>query len=196
MLRNCFFGDRVEQKNGTCGSTFLRTGLTGALKIREPEKSLVLPDASLLHSNPVKRLAALVWLGLLAGNAPLQAAEPEAESTLRNTTSFALGGVGVAGTMSQGERALREILKQPDAISRLESLLPQASPAGQLYALLGLRAQDRDAYQRASIKYGQRDGNVETMRGCILQREPFRTLAKQIDHGDYDSSLSREWPKR
>ena len=36
----------------------------------------------------------------------------------------ALGGVGVAGTMSEGERALREILKQSDAVARLESIPP------------------------------------------------------------------------
>ncbi len=98
--------------------------------------------------------------------------------------------------MSEGERALREALKQPDAVARLESMLPQASAAGQLYALLGLRARDREAYQRALAKYGQRDISVQTMRGCILQQEPFRSLVKQIDHGDYDSFLSRSWPDR
>ena len=75
-------------------------------------------------------------------------------------------------------------------------MLPQATPAGQLYALLGLRARDRAAYQRALPKYGHGDASVETMRGCILQHEAFAVLVNQIDHGDYDSSLSREWPKR
>ncbi len=101
-----------------------------------------------------------------------------------------MGGVGVAGTMSEGERGLREVLKQSDAVARLESMLPQASATGQLYTLLGLRARDRDVYQRALAKYGQRDISVQTMRGCILQRESFSSLVKQIDHGDYDSFLS------
>ncbi len=73
-------------------------------------------------------------------------------------------------------------------------MLPEASPAGQLYALLGLRARDRDAYQQALAKYGQRHATVETMSGCIVQRESFRDLVKQIDHGDYDSALIRQWP--
>jgi hypothetical protein len=97
--------------------------------------------------------------------------------------------------MSEGERALREVLKQSDAVARLESMLPQASAAGQLYALLGLRGRDRDAYQRAFAKYGQRDIRVQTMRGCILQQEFFSSLVKQIDHGNYDSFLSRLWPE-
>ena len=142
----------------------------------------------MLESNSVKRLATFILLGLLAHGSPLDAAEPSAaESTLRKAESFALGGVGVAGTMSQGEQALREILKQPDAVPRLESLLSEASPAGQLYAFVGLRARDRKAYQRAVEKYGQRGAEVETMRGCILQHEPFASLVKQIEHGDYDT---------
>jgi hypothetical protein len=151
----------------------------------------------LLQSDRVKRFAAGIILGLLVGHEPLEAAEPpDANSVLLKTASFALGGTGVAGRMSEGERALREILKQSDGVVRLESMLPQASPAGQLYALLGLRARDRSAYEKAMAKYGQRDAKVETMRGCILQRESFVSLAKQIEHGDYDSSLSRDWPGR
>jgi hypothetical protein len=143
----------------------------------------------------MRSLTALICLGFLACNAPLHgAAAADADSILRKVGSFAMGGVGVAGTMSEGERALREILKQSDAAPRLESLLPEASAPGQLYALLGLRARDREAYQRALAKYGQREVSVRTMRGCSLQREPFNNLVKQIDRGDYDSSLSRSWP--
>ncbi|MEY2520980.1 MAG: hypothetical protein QOF24_2739 [Verrucomicrobiota bacterium] len=107
-----------------------------------------------------------------------------------------MGGVGVAGSMSEGERALREVLKESDASSRLESLLPNASPAGQLYALLALRLRDRAAHQRALEKYGANSATVQTMRGCILQKESFRDLVEQIEHGDYDSFLSRNWPNR
>jgi hypothetical protein len=98
--------------------------------------------------------------------------------------------------MSEGERALREVLKATDAVARLENALPNSSPAGQLYALLGLRLRDRAAYQRAVEKYQANSAKVQTMRGCILQQESFRELIKQIEHGDYDSFLSREWPEQ
>lgn len=98
-------------------------------------------------------------IALLPDGPGLNAAEPsDADSTLRKAGSFAMGGVGVAGTMSPGERALREVLKKSDAAVRLESMLPQASPAGQLYALLGLRARDRNAYKEALTKYRPRGG--------------------------------------
>jgi hypothetical protein len=139
---------------------------------------------------------ALIGVALSSGSSILASAPSDAESTLRMTGSFALGGVGVAGTMSEGERALRELLKQSDAVARLESLLPQASAAGQLYALLGLRVRDRGAYQPALARFGQRDAKVQTMRGCILQQESFQSLVKEIEHGDYDLFLSRTWPER
>ena len=140
---------------------------------------------------------ALMVIALLPAGVALNAAEPfDADATLRKASSFAMGGVGAGGVMSQGERALRDVLKKSDAVARLERMLPQASPAGQLYALLGLRARDRNAYQQALMKYGQSDAIVKTMRGCILGQESFAALVNQIDHGDHDASLAREWPKR
>ena len=107
-----------------------------------------------------------------------------------------MGGVGVAGTMSAGERALRQVLAESDAVARLDSVIASASPAGRLYALLGLRARDRAAYERALEKVRTIDAKVETARGCILQRESFRDLVKEIEAGHYDLLLSREWPDR
>src|SRR2546421_11827329 len=91
------------------------------------------------------------WIFFLLAAVLLITARPApAESDdLQSAGSFALGGVGVAGTMSAGERALREVLRKPDAVARLETMLINASPAGKLYALLGLKIRDRAAYERA-----------------------------------------------
>jgi hypothetical protein len=138
------------------------------------------------------------WIFFLFAALVLTALRPavgEMEGGLQSAGSFALGGIGVAGTMSSGERALREILKNHDAVARLEALLSSASPAGKLYALLGLRIRDRAAYDRALERIHTTDATVETARGCILSREPFRDLVKEIERGQYDSFLEREWPK-
>ncbi len=133
------------------------------------------------------------WLaGVLLTTVPPVRAESD---SLQNAGSFALGGVGVAGTMSAGERALREVLRKPDAVARLEAMIPNASAAGKLYALLGLRIRDRAAYERALEKCRSVDGKVETARGCMLSRESFRDLVKEIEGGQYDTFLDREWPK-
>jgi hypothetical protein len=138
-------------------------------------------------------LAAIVLLSLGTSVGLAERTKPEVSLSL--CSSFSFGGIGVAGTMSQGERALREILKESDAVARLEGLLPQASPAGQLYALVALRLRDRAAYQRALEKFRANDAKVETARGCMLQQESFRDLIKEIEQGHYDSFLEREWPK-
>src|SRR3954467_11531531 len=122
-------------------------------------------------------------------------ARTELDGGLQNAGSFALGGVGVAGTMSAGERALREVLKNPDAVAELEALLPTASPAGKLYALLGLRIRDRAAYERALEKCRAIDAKVATARGCMLSQESFRDLVKEIERGQYDTFIDRKWPE-
>jgi len=133
----------------------------------------------------------LLWACRISG-----AEHNAAETVLEKTSLFALGGIGVAGSMSEGERALREVLKEPDVAARLEKMLSDASPAGQLYALLGLRFRDRAAYERALEKLRTTNAKVQTARGCILQQESFGDLVKEIERGQYDNFLAREWPKQ
>ncbi len=139
-------------------------------------------------------LSALAVLILWVPSARSEQSAPDA--TLRKTELFALGGIGVVGSMSEGERALREVLKESDVAARLEKLLSDASPAGQLYALLGLRRRDRVAYERALQKLRTTDAKVQTARGCILQLESFGDLVKEIERGQYDNFLAREWQKQ
>ena len=139
-----------------------------------------------------RRIFLLLAAAFLATVCP---ARLDTDGGLDKAGSFALGGVGVAGTISAGERALREVLKKPDAVTELEALLPNASPAGKLYALLGLRMRDRAAYERALEKCRSIDAKVETARGCMLDHESFRDLLKEIERGQYDTFLQREWPE-
>jgi len=122
--------------------------------------------------------------------------QADPDSTLRKTTTFAMGGVGVVGSMAAGERALRDILNQPNATARLEKMIPDASPAAQLYALVGLRDRDRAAFQRALEKVRGNTAAVPTLRGCIMQTEKFGDLVQQIEEGKFDSYLSRKWPEQ
>ena len=110
---------------------------------------------------------------------------------LRRIESFAIGGIGVAGTTSDGERSLRNLLEDPDATTKLEGLLTKATPAGQLYALLGLRVHDRAAYERAARDFHGPDGEVETIGGCIISRVPFKQVLDRIKAGQYDQALTR-----
>ena len=144
----------------------------------------------------VKLRGALSVIAVLILSVPSVRSEQSApDVALRSTGLFALGGIGAAGSMSEGERALREILRESDGAAPLEKLLSDASPAGQLYALLGLRGRDRAAYERALGKLRTTNAKVHTARGCILSEESFGDLVKEIERGLYDNFLAREWPK-
>jgi hypothetical protein len=118
---------------------------------------------------------------------------PAADPTeqLRHVEAFAMGGIGVAGTMSEGERSLRNLLSDPAATAKLEGLLTKATPAGQLYALLGLHVHDRAAFEKASNDFHAPGGDVESIGGCIISHLPFKQLLDRIKAGQYDDALTR-----
>jgi hypothetical protein len=105
--------------------------------------------------------------------------------------SFAFGGIGVAGTMSEGERALRAVLQREDASKQLQGALGHASLAGQLYILVGLRRCDPDAYREIARTLPRVNDEAETIGGCIITPLPFRQVVSQIEAGRYDQQLSR-----
>jgi hypothetical protein len=90
--------------------------------------------------------------------------------------------------MSDGERSLRSLLEDPLATTKLEGLLTKGTPAGQLYALLGLRLRDHAAYQRAAEDFHAPDVEVETIGGCIIWDAPFKQLLDRIKAGQYESA--------
>lgn len=117
--------------------------------------------------------------------------ENSAARDLAGAKSFAFGGVGVAGLMSEGERNLRAILQRSDASQELQAALAHATPAGELYILVGLRRCDRAAYQKIFGSLARPHDDVEVARGCMISREPFRQLLSQIHDGRFDDYLSR-----
>jgi len=119
------------------------------------------------------------------------APENSAARELAAAKSFAFGGVGVAGLMSAGERNLRTVLQGQDASQQLQAAFAHATPAGELYILVGLRRCDRAAYQKISDSLAVPNDKVEVAHGCMISREPFRQLLSEIQDGRFDDYLSR-----
>jgi hypothetical protein len=119
------------------------------------------------------------------------ASENSAAHDLAAAKSFAFGGVGVAGLMSEDERNLRAVLGRPNASQQLQAALAHATPAGELYILVGLRRCDRAAYHKIFGSLAIPNDDVEVARGCMISREPFRQLLSQIQEGRFDDYLSR-----
>jgi hypothetical protein len=119
------------------------------------------------------------------------ASQNSAARDLAAAKMFAFGGVGAAGIMSEGERNLRAVLGQSDASQQLQAGFAQATAAGKLYILVGLRRCDSAAYQRVVDSVARTNDDVEIARGCMISREPFRQLLSQIRDGRFDDYLSQ-----
>jgi hypothetical protein len=126
-------------------------------------------------------------LGISTGTS----SENSAARDLAAAKSVALGGVGVAGLMSEGERNLRAVLERADASQQLQAALAHATSAGTLYILVGLRRCDRAAYQNVFDSLSRPGDDVEVVRGCMISKEPFRQVLSQIQEGRFDDYLSR-----
>ena len=112
-------------------------------------------------------------------------------SSVQDADQFAMGGVGAAGIISKNEAALRTILEQPDAVTQLEKKLPHATDAGRLYILVGLHMRDRSAYKRAFDSYSKHDSTVETVHGCMIGKQSFQEVMREIDRGNFDILLKQ-----
>jgi hypothetical protein len=146
----------------------------------------------------VKILTVTLIAGIMLAQSGVSVAATSDNSAARDVAaakSFAFGGVGVAGLMSEGERNLRAVLELPDASQQLQAALARATPAGKLYILVGLRKCDRAAYQKISGSLGVPNDNVEVARGCMISKEPFRQLLSEIQEGRFDDYLSRPPPR-
>jgi hypothetical protein len=142
----------------------------------------------------MKTLSVTLILGIILSQADISLATSSENPAARDLAAaklFALGGVGAAGIMSEGERNLRAVLGQSDASQQLQAALGHATPAGELYILVGLRRCDPAAYQKVIDSVARPNDDVEIARGCMISREPFRQLLSQIRDGRFDDYLSR-----
>jgi hypothetical protein len=142
----------------------------------------------------VKILALSLAAGIILAQSGVSLAVPSENKPVRDLAapkSFAFGGVGVAGVMSEGERNLRALLQRPDASQQLQAALAHATLAGELYIVVGLPRCDPAAYQKILGSLARPNDDIEVARGCMISREPFRQLLSQIQDGRFDDYLSR-----
>nr|CAA9220029.1 hypothetical protein AVDCRST_MAG63-446 [uncultured Armatimonadetes bacterium] len=151
----------------------------------------------------MKNLVLLFWLCLsllVCGGAPASALELDATGaaaflTLKKTTVFALGGVGIRGTITEAEKALRVLRGQKQAADAYRELLRDAPLAGQLYALLGLKWTDERSFRQKVGAYRSISTKVATMSGCILLDRTAADIVKIIEAGHYDGFKELKQPR-
>ena len=107
----------------------------------------------------------------------------DAYKSIRTADTFAIGPTGGAGVISDTEVAFRVLLKQPDGVDLFKRLLPSATPAGQLYALLGLQSLDQKAFGSVAPKFLRSPKEVDVIRGCIVWRLSTAEVVSDIQAG-------------
>ena len=108
--------------------------------------------------------------------------------------SFAVGGVGVAGTMSPGEKLTRAIAARPDALAAFEQVASGTNPAARVYAYWALRELDPDAkrVERLASNLGKDRAQVPAFSGCMRYESTVAELVAEIANGQRTSLARRK----
>ena len=102
---------------------------------------------------------------------------------LASVDTFAVTGVGIAGTTSGGETLTLEIAKQPDAIATFEELLSHPNRVARLYAYWALRTLDPPRAATHANIFANDTTMVQTGAGCLIFHERTNEVASQMPSG-------------
>ncbi len=128
-------------------------------------------------------LLLLTWAVTIYAADPLQ--------TLSSIHDFAFGGIGVAGTTSEGEVVFREIYNRPSAKDDFLKLLNSGDPQARCYALVALRGLSPQIYSSEIEKYKKDKTKVTTIGGCMIAVFPMSSVVSNIEAGYYDSYIKK-----
>jgi hypothetical protein len=99
---------------------------------------------------------------------------------LAAVTRFALGGIGIVGQTSAGERLTLELSRRPDAAAAFDWLADHGGPVAQLYAHWALRTLAPDRAEALAARLRADTSEIETMTGCILLRDRVGSVVERI----------------
>ena len=93
---------------------------------------------------------------------------------------YAFGGIGFAGTISQGETLYQAILKRPTATADFVKIAEKGTPEAKMYALHALARLSPDQYRELK-KSAKRDQKVTTMQGCLVSDQTVGDVLDGIE---------------
>ncbi|MDB6173692.1 MAG: hypothetical protein JWL59_3003 [Chthoniobacteraceae bacterium] len=108
---------------------------------------------------------------------------------------FAFGGVGFAGTTSEGEIAFKQVFKSASAESDFLELLKTGNAQSRCYALVGLRLKNRLLFDEQVKSFTSSKQEVQTCAGCIMMKLPMSSVVASIERGNYDKQAMAK-PKK
>ena len=99
---------------------------------------------------------------------------------LSKIEQYAFGGVGFAGTISQGEKLYNAILELPTAVDDFVRINEKGTPEAKMYALHALARLSPVQYRELK-KSAKRDQKVITMQGCLIGEQTVGDILDGID---------------
>jgi hypothetical protein len=114
----------------------------------------------------------------------------------RSIKTFAFGGVGPLGSMSDGEQRFRTIAVSSNALELFTTILTNGTTEARLYALWGIRhlaPQTFDAHAAPVVAANER---ATILEGCFLSRERTSNVVVRIKEGFYDHHFDLQRPGR
>jgi hypothetical protein len=114
----------------------------------------------------------------------------------RSIKTFAFGGVGPLGSMSDGEQCFHTIAISSNALELFTTALTNGTTEARLYALCGIRhlaPQTFDAHTAAVMAANKR---ITIMEGCFVSRERTSNVVIRIKEGFYDRHFDIQTPGR
>src|SRR5262249_42320651 len=128
---------------------------------------------------------------------PIAPKDPQqAYQQLLSIKSFAFGGVGYAGTTSQGELCFRALASSTNALQMFRAALTKGTTAGQLYALCGLRRLAPKDFDTAASPIIAANKTVTEWQGCLVCGQQASNIVARIKSGSYDSYIMPEKNKQ
>ena len=125
---------------------------------------------------------------LLLVPVPHSAHSPDAVvERLAKTGVFAFGPVGYAGIISPGEKDYRTVFNRSSAKVDFEKLYSTGNLQAKCYALAGIHMLNPTRFSELVQPLRDSKETVTTMSGCILSREAFGDIIKQIESGRFSS---------
>src|SRR4029079_16579391 len=106
--------------------------------------------------------------------------------------TFSSGRVGAAGILPEVIYAFRTLKEDPMADAAFKSLLTEAQPAGQLYALCGLWFTDPVAFKTEAERLKKANTQVDTLSGCVGMKKHMAELIESTDPGAVRLKSSKE----
>jgi len=106
--------------------------------------------------------------------------------TLTTCKLFAFGGVGYAGTISDGEKAFHTVAASTNAVELFRALLKQGTVEGKMYGLCGIRRLAPQSFKTEAEPVRTEKEVVATMSGCERADERTAEVITRIRSGSYD----------